>query len=263
MRYISFISYFAIFLNTGYAIAPYPDGPVNDYTRLLEKTEAEWTATAAAGKTGLSLAGLTLECVRHPDHAFYIGTKVTAVIQASLGAVEKVVDNVAGYNEIFFGFEEIKKSETLADGWTVFWHRAVPVPFIPDLRYEVVYKNSKDNPNRKTYRYQMKEKIDLLKGLDGLIVLEALTPSQTHLTQFLFIDAKYGPMQFFAPAKIWADAIRDVYLANVGIQLRAENPGWPKEKLREEAQKAFKENRANICVGKKVSLAGVAAGGLK
>lgn len=234
------------------ALPPMPSGPITDYTRWLEKTEAEWKTVTPAKS-----APFTIQCFHHPDHSFYIGSKTTALINAPLSAVEKVVDNVNGYNDIFFGFEDIKKTESLPKGFTVFWHRAIPVPFIPDLRYEVVYQTSKDAAARKTYRYQMKEKIDLLKGLDGLIVLEAAGPKQTQLTQFLFLDGRYGVMQTFSPGKIWGDAIRDVYLANLGIKLRAENPELNREKLRDLIQKTYKVAEVNSCIEKKSPMAGI------
>ena len=233
---------------------PIATGPVTDYTRWLEREESRWKPSHPSAGQNFSL-----ECYRHPDRKFYIGTKAVLPIKAPLATVEKVFDTVSGYKEIFFGFDEIALSGKTDEGFVVHWHRPVPVFFIPDLRYEVVYRNVK-SPGRKTYRFQMKEKVDLLKGLDGMIVLEAVDANTTLLTQFLFLDGKYGPLETFDPAKIWNDGVRDFSLANLGVKLKAENPALERAPLRAAIEKAYSDEQVKNCIATKTLHPGLKAG---
>jgi len=240
------------------ALPPAPNGPETIYTKLLETVEAQWPPSwfqYDEAKDG----AFRITCHRHPERPFYMGTSVTQAINGSPAEVEKVVDAVDKYHELFAGFEEIKKTETLAEGFSVFWHRPIPVPFVPDLRYETSYLNKEWSPVKKTYRYQMKKHIDLLKSVDGMIVVEGLAAKKTRFTQFLFWDGKYGPKETFSPTGIWKDNMRDVYHSNLAIKMRTENPTWEATKLKEEVQKAIDEKTIESCVEARKFFPGVVA----
>lgn len=229
------------------ATLPYPTGPVTDYTRWLEREERHYTPGRRTGGD----TPYTLQCYRHPDRPFYIGTKAVLPIKAPIADVQRIFEDVAGYPDIFFGFEGIKLTGKTDEGFVVAWHRPVPVFFIPDLRYEVVYRAGKTSPTQKILRFQMKEKVDLLKGLDGMIVLEATGDKTTLLTQYLFLDGRYGPLETFDPGKIWTDGVRDFSLANLGVKTRAENPKLERGPLRAAIEKAYSAEQVETCIATK------------
>lgn len=230
-----------------HALPPSALGPETVYTKLLETAEAEWPPTWFQYDEARDGA-FRITCHSHPDRPFYMGASITQTVNESLTNVEKVVDAVDKYQELFAGFDEINKTESLPEGFSVFWHRPIPVPFIPDLRYETVYLNKKWSPVKKTYRYQMKNRIDLLKSVDGMIVIDGQGAKKTRITQFLFWDGKYGPLETFSPTGIWKDNMRDVYQSNLAIKMRAENPTWDGAKLKEEVHKAINEQTIESCV---------------
>ena len=58
---------------------PIATGPVTDYTRWLEREESRWKPSHTSAGQNFSL-----ECYRHPDRKFYIGTKAVLPIKAAL-----------------------------------------------------------------------------------------------------------------------------------------------------------------------------------
>ncbi len=238
------------------AAAPEPEGPTTAYTALLETIEAEWKPKPLPAEK-FDKGPLKILCYSHPGRGFYIGAEVWQTINAPIAQVEKVINDADHYPDMFFAFDEIKKTQTTPTGWVVFWKHPIPVPFIPDLRYETTYHISKDKPGRVSYRYQMKEPITLLKSVDGLIVLDKDGEKATRIVQYLFLDGKYGPLEAFAPSKIWRENTTDVVSANLGIKLRAENPAWSRDKLKEEIQKGVDEKRIELCIKDKGHFPGI------
>ncbi len=248
-----------LFPGSAPALPPANGGPETLYTRLLESFEQHWPP-AWFSYDEATEGVFRLTCHRHPERPFFMGASVTQTINDSPDKVIAILDNVEKYGELFAGFEEIKRTETTPTGFSVFWHRPIPVPFVPDLRYETTYLNKSYSPDKKTYRYQMKKHIDLLKSVDGLIVVEAVAPKKTRFTQIIFWDGKYGPKETFSPTGIWKDNMRDVYHSNYAIKLRAENPGWDADKLKAEVQKVTNEKTIEACVEARKFFPGVTEG---
>ena len=42
-----------------------------------------------------------------------------------------------------------------------------------------------------------------------------------------------------APARIWDDSVKGIYLSDVAIKLKAEHPGWDYEAVRKESEKVL------------------------
>jgi hypothetical protein len=93
------------------------------------------------------------------------------------------------------------------------------------------------NSSRVLYRYQLKNSSSL-KASDGIIVLEATSPSQTRLTEIDFFDADYGILKVLAPGKIWSDSIHDIYISDMAVKLKAEHNDWSYESIAKQAKES-------------------------
>ena len=196
-----------------------------------------------------------LQCIETPNNPFYIGLKQNLIIYSSLSAVEAVLDDVGHYKDLFPDFEDVHVAAKDGNKWVVSWEQKIPVFFIPNIKYEVFYLVDKSLPGRRVYRYQFKGG-DNLKYNDGVIVIEndprgtSVSP-MTRYTEYDFYDADWGILKTVAPGKIWKRSVGDIFLSDIAIKLKAENPDWSYEKIKEESEKSLGRFPLERVIGKK------------
>jgi hypothetical protein len=177
-----------------------------------------------------------LTCLETPGQRFYIGVAQSVLIKAPLEEVTKVVDDIDHYSELFPGFADVKIVSHDQNKLLTSWEQRIPVFFIPNVKYKMVYQVSQPDADRRIYAYQL-EQSGTLKESDGFIVLERLPNQATQYIELDFFDANWGVVETFAPGRIWSDSVDGFFLSDLGIKLKAENPSWTHKKAREAADK--------------------------
>ncbi len=220
------------------------DGPHSPYTDWTIKAATHWPPP------WLSFAKIEgtpvqLELIETQGNEFYIGVQQLMWVNASLESVEAVLDNFKGYQEIFPDLDDVHVVSRAGNTFVTFWEQHIPVFFVPNVKFEMNYVVEKSNPDRTIYRYQLK-KGEHIKKNDGLIVIERdKAPDGKALTrysEFDFYDADWGPLKTFAPGRIWKDSVEGIYVSDLAVKLKAENPTWPNKKVKEESAKLMEKN---------------------
>jgi len=179
-----------------------------------------------------------------PDEEFYVGAQQVMWIEAPLSAVDKVLRDVDHYAEIFPGYEDIHIESREGSGasgsapgsrFTTYWEQRIPVPFVANVKYHMLYVVDDTRPGRVVYRYQLKES-NRLKFSDGAIVIESFG-RRTRYTEYDFFNADYGIVKTLAPGRIWREALEAMFLSDAGVKLRAEHPDWKAEQVRKESER--------------------------
>ncbi len=183
----------------------------------------------------LSGDSVTIQCLETLDNPDYIGLKQEMVIHAPLKAVEAVLDDFDHYKELFPGFKDVHVVDRDANRITTYWEQKIPVFFIPNIKYELVYFLDKSKPSVRMYRYHLKEE-SKIKAVDGIIILEDKGPRNTYYTEYDFYDAHWGILKTIAPKRIWKDTVEGIVLSDLAIKLKAENPTWSYDKVAEESR---------------------------
>ena len=220
-------------------------GPSGPYSKWLIHSLKNWPTasvhflTDAAHPPTASSNPVEIICLAKPGELNAIGAGQRMRIEAPLAAVEAVVDAIDQYQSLFPGYKQVRVESRNGNRWLTFWEQIVPIFFVPNVKYEMDYLLSKPSPTRKIYRYQLHQK-NTLKYSDGAIVLEALGPSATQYTEFDFFDADWGIAASFGGDRIWSDSIESLYLSDLGIKLKAENPSWSEKKAAETAKTYLK-----------------------
>lgn len=186
-----------------------------------------------------------------PGNDLYMGIEQTLTIGASLEKVEAVLDDFGRYQEIFPDYKDVHVVSRQGDRVRVSWEQKVPLFFVPNVRYETVYEMDKSLPDRRVYRYQL-WKQGQLRYSDGLIVLERRIkigkPESTFYFELDFFDADWGPAKMLGRDKLWRKTVDGLFLSDVAVKLKAENPKWSDERIRDESSRELdrKEVRSRI-----------------
>jgi hypothetical protein len=212
-------------------------GVESQYTDRLTKQLASWPPKdinyAVQDENPVHMA-----CIETPGERYYIGLEQSMFVNTPLEKVTAVLDDIAHYQELFPDFDDVHEVSREGNRIVTFWEQHIPVFFVPNVKYEVIYLVDSSHPDRKVYRYQLKKK-DHIKNNDGMIVVERAGASRTRYTEYDFFDADWGPLTTFAPGRIWKDSVEGIYRSDVAIKLKAENPSWSYDKIRDEGKKAL------------------------
>jgi hypothetical protein len=177
-----------------------------------------------------------LSCIETPGERFYIGLEQFMFINAPIGQVAGILDDIEHYQELFPDFDDVHVVSREGNRILTFWEQHIPLFFVPNVKYEIIYLVDSSHPDRRVYRYQLHKK-DHIHFNDGFIVLERESPTHTRYTEYDFFDADWGPLPTIAPGRIWKDSVEGIYLSDLAIKLKAQNPTWAYERIREESKK--------------------------
>ena len=210
------------------------EGPDSVYTSWLTDVVKNWPASRPASDGS---ASLQLSCVATPSDDRYIGMLQQMTVDASLAAVERVLDDVPHYKDLFPGVVDVHVLPGSHDGrrYVTVWEQRVPVFFLPNVIYELAYLVDKTRADLRIYRYKLRRGTSMLAS-DGMVVLEELGPDRTRFTEYDFFNAQWGPL----PAStVWHESLRDAFVSDTAIKLRAENPAWSFGRVATEAGQRF------------------------
>ena len=197
------------------------------------KTKADTALSKLAGSDSTE-APVEIICLEKPNAPLAIGVAQRMRVGAPVETVQKVVDDIENYADIFPGYKQTKVLSKDGNLWLTFWEQIIPLFFVPNIKFEMIYLVNKTSPSRVTYRYQLKSP-STLKYSDGVILLEGAPNNTTLYTEFDFFDADWGVASSLGPKKIWTDAVEGLYLSDLAIRIKAENPTMPNPKIKETA----------------------------
>lgn len=197
-----------------------------------------WTTTERSPAFN-SNAIVKVELIRTKDQEYYIGLKRQTEINASLENVSLVMEDFEKYHEIKDGIKRVHVVSRTENTVVTEWERKIPVFFLPNIHYELVYFINASIPGVRIYRNQLK-KSGKLKFSDSLVFLEAVG-QKTHYTAFDFYEANWGPVKILGAEKIWKDSIKGSTIDALLFKLKSEHLAWNADKVHNEAIKLLGE----------------------
>ena len=209
---------------------------------------AKWPSKLLPPNAPESRVSVKLVAITTPGHAHAIGVGQAMLVEAPIADVRKVMEDFEHYQQLFFEFKDIHVVERDGNRVTMFWEQPIPLPFVPNTTYTTYFYTLDKDPAHIFYRYQLKSS-NTLKYSDGIMVLDRIDSKTTRYTEYDFFDADWGIAASLAPARIWRDSLRDIYLTDIAIKLRAEHPDWTFDKLRQESKKHWEDEYNEDSVG--------------
>jgi hypothetical protein len=154
-------------------------GPASRYTAYLLKLLKAWPP--ADQDYAASPDGNPVPCraIETPGDEYYIGLDQWMRVEAPLERVAAVLDDVAHYQQLFPGFDEVKLISRDENRFLTFWEQHISVPLVPNVKYSIDYLVARPKPGMRVYCYQfMDSEGDRIKNNDGVIVLEVESPTR-------------------------------------------------------------------------------------
>jgi hypothetical protein len=206
------------------------EGPDSIYTSWLADVLKRWPASRSNSD---SAASLQLTCMSTASDDGYVGMLQQMSIDASLSAVENVLDDVPRYKDLFPDVVDVHVLPGSRDGqrYVTVWEQRVPLFFLPNVIYELANLVDKSTVGLRVYRYKLRRGGSMLAS-DGMVVLEALGLERTRFTEYDFFNAQWGPLPTSA---VWRESLHGAFVSDMAIKLRAENPRWSVERVTMEA----------------------------
>jgi hypothetical protein len=198
---------------------------------------------------------VSVTCLETPGRKFYIGVVQNMRVKAPIQKLQEIVSDFGSYAELFNGYAAVREESRDGDRITTYWEQKIPVFFIPNVRYRMIYQLSVADPNVKIYRYRLSKKGDLLES-DGFIVLEKISDAETRYIETDFFDANWGILTTFAPGRIWTDSVDGLYQSDLAFLLKAEHPDWNNRRVHDEADQTIdrmKSKPGERCVAAKLA----------
>ena len=171
-------------------------------------------------------------CIKDPENPKYIGIEQYMEIKAPFSVVKSIMDDVNNYKELLVGYKDIHITETDKNSFVVFFEQTIPLFFVSNIKFELVYTTDESVANKKLYRYQLK-KSNRLKYDDGLIYLEK-SNDITKYKEYDFWDADWGMVW---TSKAWRESIEETILSDLVVKIKAENPDKTYREVQKEAKK--------------------------
>jgi hypothetical protein len=198
---------------------------------------------------------VSVSCLETPGNRFHIGVIQNMVVHAPLQNLAKVVEDIDSYVDLFPGYASVQVKSREGNRLVTYWEQKIPVFFIPNVRFEMIYQLglAGADPDTRIYRYELLKKGNLRES-DGFIVLRKINDNETRYLEVDFFDADWGALETFAPGRIWTDSVDGLYLSDLGFLLKAEHPDWSNRRCREEADKTvdkMKKKPGERCVAAK------------
>ena len=188
-----------------------------------------------------------LHCFEKPDNELYIGVEQSVLINAPFANVEAVLNDIDHYSELFPGYKKTSIVSRDENKLLTFWEQRIPIFFVPNVKYEMVYLLNRPTPNQATYRYQLKNK-GTLKASDGFIVIQKKDDLHTEYHEVDFVDAEWGAAKILGKTKIWQDSVEGIYHSDLAVKLKAENEAWTNEQARSAAKKELNHALVDTCL---------------
>ena len=187
-----------------------------------------------------------------PGNELFIGVGQSMTINAPLGAVEAVLDDFPNYKNIFDGLEEVKVKESDGNRSVVFLEQHIGIPFVANEKNDMIYLTDHSLPQKKMYRYQVRKSVHMISN-DGVIVIEALSPTLTAYTEFDFWDAHWGLAKAVKSNNgIWEDNVEGLYNSDLTVKLKSEHPDWSNHKLKDAAKEGTDKAKLGERVKQKI-----------
>ena len=215
-------------------------GPESFYSKKLSDIATNLPLKIKLIKNSESL---NLTCIKTSGDDKYIGVIEQTTINASLASITAILDDIPHYKDLFPDCASVKVVPGTIDGdrFVVLWEQELPL-FLPNSKYELTYLVSKPDNKNVIYRYRYKKGGSLLNS-DGMVLLTVINSAATLFTEFDFYDAKWG---IIPENSIWRESLKGIFLSDVSIKLKAENPAWSYIKVKEEADKLLKTEKENL-----------------
>ncbi len=225
-------------------------GVRSPYTEVLRKWSMD--ATVLSSQMSNRTSEFKISCYKTDSNPLYIGLKQEFRIEAPVDRVRELLDGFNHYTELFPDYKEIKVVERSANRLTVDWEQIIPIPFVSNIRYRMLYEFGRSKPGTWIFRYQLKESKDLIFN-DGIIYLEASGKDQTQYLGYDFMDAHWGIAKTFAPGKIWKDSVEGIVISDLIVKLKSENPTLSYKEVQQQAKKKSPKELVRSCVDNKIN----------
>jgi hypothetical protein len=179
-----------------------------------------------------------LKCWEDPENDLYMGIEQRVRIHAKFDEVNRVVSAIEEYDQLFPDYEKIYTVSKTENRFTVSFEQKVPIFFVPNVKFQMLYTELTPSSDKKIFWYQLKE-ADVVKNSDGFILLKKVSENETDYTEYDFFDAHWGAAKVKGKASLWKDVVDGIYRSDLAVKIKAEDP-----KLKSiQAQKRAKEER--------------------
>jgi hypothetical protein len=220
------------------------EAPVGRYQAFVDELLATWPAQDQPGPPRPSGPGVALTCFDTPGEPRYVGVRQEMVVEASLAEVAAILDDIPHYGELYPDLVEVSVVPGSRSGarYLTAWERRVPLFFVPNTRFSLLYEVDRARPGRITYRYRLQSPGRITQS-DGLVVLEALPTGATRFVEYDFFEAGWGPLPV---GMVWTESLSGVFLSDEATRLKAENPGWSYRRIQAEARRLWDLDRKRV-----------------
>ncbi len=205
------------------------------------------TIVKAPTDSSVSTEPIRLQAWVTPGNELYIGLEQRMSIEAPLAQVQAVVADINHYKDLFPGYKDVHIVSQDQNQIVTYWEQVIPMFFVPNAKYEMIYSVDSSEPVRRVYRYQLK-KASVLKASDGFVVISKNGENKTSYVEYDFFDAEWGAAKIMGRDKIWMDAVEGIALSDLAIKLKSENTGWSHEKARSESARLLQKNWVETAV---------------
>ncbi len=192
-------------------------------------------------------SSILLECISNKSNKYYVGVRQEMIIHSPVKTVAAIMDDVDHYKELFPDYKDIHIIKKDGDKVLTYWEQEVPVPFVDNISYEMIYRWSWLNTQEKMYRYQLKAKTKLIAS-DGFIYLKELNEKDSLYIEYDFFDAEWGAAKALGARKIWYDSVAGLAYSDLATKLKAEHSDWSNAKAKTESKKILSSDSVVDCI---------------
>ncbi len=215
------------------------EGIKSPYTDVIANLSSRWPFPAESLQI-TTTGPVQIKTWQTPGQPYYMGIEQTMWVNSSFEKLESVIDHIDQYGDLFPGYKSVQiKSKKSPMVWLTLWEQIIPVPFVPNITYEIAYE-IKRTKKKKIYLYALTQS-NRVKTNDGFIVIENKGPNKTLYVTYNFFDADWGPATIFGPDYLWEQSLENVYLSDLATKIKAENPKLSASDARNEAKKLFRD----------------------
>jgi len=223
------------------------------YGGWIRKVISQWPALNRPFKLPGDLnlrSSIELQCLLNEKNYHFIGVAQRMWIEAPLKGVQKWIDDVDRYQQIFPGYKNIHLTLKEPAHWITFWEQIVPVFFISNVKYEMHYwlypETVTADTHLRIYLYGLKSS-KTLKSSDGVIVLESVDAQHTLYTEYDFFDADWGLAASFGGDKVWKESVEGVALSDLAFKVAAEHPTFSSAQIQERSKEILGKDLVKNC----------------
>ena len=224
-----------------------PSGIATPHTGLIARWVRQLPQSVKPSRDGLAL-----RCFETNQHSEVIGVAHAVVIRTSAARLVTIIEDYDHYKDLFEDTVQVRVSP-VPHGLLESWEQKAPVIFLPNTRFTVNTFIRDEMPQRKIWHSRLVSSNQLL-GNDVFVAVYPLDSGKSYYWEVDFINAKWGLASSIAMGRIWAGAVSDIAVADLDIKLRAENPGWSYDRVRESAKKQLDPQLVDQCVNHRIAL---------